>query len=98
MIAQVWTGRLPAGPVSDEMRKFAEETLSEARTHDGVEGNLVLNDPATGETVSIALFRDQAALDAFQAYSKEKSAAAEEISGGEVGREGRVYPEVIAVL
>ena len=76
MIAQVWIGRVPAGPVSDEMRKFAEETLAEARTRDGVEGNFLLADPATGESLSIALFRDQAALEAFQAFSKEKSAAA----------------------
>jgi hypothetical protein len=96
MIAQVVTGKVPAGPVSDEMRKWVEETLSGARTHDGVEGNLVLGDPATGESLAIALLRDQAALDAYQAYSKEKSAEAGEL-GVEVGPV-RVYSEVIAFL
>jgi hypothetical protein len=97
MIAQVHTSTGPAGPMSDELRKFAEEALSEARTHDGVEGNFFIADPATGESMAIALFRDQAALDAFQSFSKEKIAAAEAVEGGQVGP-GRVYSEVIAVL
>jgi hypothetical protein len=78
------------------MRKFAEEALAEARTHDGVEGVLTAWDPATGESLSITLFQNQAALDTFQAFSKEKIVEAEAVEGGEVGP-GRLYSEVIAV-
>ena len=82
MIAQVHTSKIPAGPLSAEMRKFSEEALSEARTHDGVEGNVSSFDPATGDVLVIALFRDQAALDAFQEFSKEKIAEAEKLEDG----------------
>ena len=96
MIAQVLPSKGPTGPMSDEMRKFVEETMSGARTHDGVEGQVSIMDPATGEGMAIILCRDQAALDAFQAYTKEKIAEAGE-HGVEVPA-GRVYTEVIAAL
>ena len=38
MIAQVFTAKVPSGGISDEMRKFTEDALSEARRRDGVEG------------------------------------------------------------
>ncbi len=97
MIAQVLTTKGPAGPMPDELRKFTEETQSEARTRDGVEGQVSMADPATGEGMTIILFRDQAALDAFQAYAKEKIAEAEGFDGVEVPA-GRAYSEVIAAL
>ena len=96
MIAQVWASKAPAGPMSDEARKFTEEALSEGRRRDGVEGIVAITDPATGESLSIVLFRDQTALDAYQAFSEEKI-----IDVGELGEEvaaSRVYSEVIAAL
>jgi hypothetical protein len=41
------------------------------------EATIALADPATGDTLIINLFRDEAALEAFQAYSKQKIAEAE---------------------
>ena len=96
MIAQVHPGTVAAGPLSDEMHKFAETAFSEARKRDGVEGCLQVFDPATGESLTIVLFRDQAALDAFQAFSKEKIVEAGEL-GYDVAAD-RVYSEVIAAL
>ena len=97
MIAQVWPSTAAAGPLSVEARKFTEEALSEARTRDGVEGVIAMTDPATGESLSITLFRDQAALDAFEAFAKAKIAETSEGFGDEIGV-GRVYSEVIAIL
>ncbi len=96
MIAQVVTGKQAPGPTPDETRKWVENALSEAKTHQGVEGSISLTDPATGELMNITLFRDQAALDDYQAWSKAKIAEA-----GEVGMDvvaSRVYSEVIAAL
>jgi hypothetical protein len=95
MIAQLFTSTGPTGEMSAELRKFAEESLSEARQRDGVEANASVRDPATGDTVSIFLFRDQAALDAYQAWSKEKIAEAGALGSGEISP-GRVYSDVIA--
>ncbi len=95
MIAQVFTSKAPAGQMSDELRKFTDDALAEARTHEGVEGSLSISDPATGESMTTILFRDQAALDAYQAWSREKIAEAEEFVG-EVA--SRVYSEVITAL
>jgi hypothetical protein len=96
MIAQVVSGTVAAGPLSDEMHKFTETAFSEARKRDGVEGCLTVFDPATGELLNIMLFRDQTALNAFQAFSKEKIVEAGEL-GAEVAA-NRVYSEVIAAL
>jgi hypothetical protein len=96
MIAQVFISKLPAGPMSDELRKFTEDAMAEARTRDGVEGSLSVFDPTTGETLYTVLFRDQAALDAYQGWANEKIAEVEELVN-EVGS-GRVYSEVIADL
>jgi hypothetical protein len=95
MIAQVMTAK--AAELSDEMRKFVEDGLAEARRREGVEGIVWVFDPAAGESLSVHLFRDQAAADAFQAFLNEKLAQAEEL-GAEVDRGGRVYTEVIALL
>jgi len=81
----------------DELRKFGEEALSEARRRDGVEGTLLVRDPGTGEMVTTILFRDQAALNAYQAWAKEKVAESEQLGSGEVSA-GRVYADVIAYL
>ena len=96
MIAQVFTQKIPAGPLSDEMRKFTEDAVAEGRAHDGVEADIVIGDPATGEGITVILFRDQAALDAFEAWASEIVAEAEEL-GVEVAS-SRVYSEVIAAL
>jgi hypothetical protein len=96
MIAEVSTANTPPGQITDETRKWVEEGLAEARTHDGVEGIISAWDPATGESVNIALFRDQAARDAYQAHADEMIAEAK-TRGSEVAA-GRTYSEVIAVL
>ena len=57
------------GEPTDEFRKFAEDTLAEGRKHDGVEATIQLLDPAKGKTLVINIFRDRAAMDAFQKYS-----------------------------
>ena len=96
MIAEVSTANTPPDQITDEMRKWSEESLAETRTHDGVEGILTAWDPATGESVTIILWRDQAARDAYQAHVEEKIAEAKtrcvEVTAG------RVYSEVIAFL
>ena len=96
MIAQVFTGKVAPGPMPDERRKWAEDALSEAKTQDGVEGSISVSDPATGEVLTIILFRDQGALDAYQAFSNEKIAEAKNI--GFEGVAARVYSEGIAFL
>jgi hypothetical protein len=83
--------------MSAEMRKFSEGAIAEALPHGGVKGNMTCTDPATGESLSIVLFRDQAALDAFKAFSDEKIAAAGDVGAAVVGAR-RVYSEVIAAL
>src|ERR1700730_17107781 len=66
MIAQVVMATAPT-PITDEARKAAADMGSQARQSDGCEGILTLVDPTTGEAVQINLFRDRAALDAFEA-------------------------------
>jgi len=96
MIAQVWTSTGPAGPPSAEVRRFIDEVLAQARAFDGCEAVMTLADPSTGESLAINLFRDRAAMDAFQAFSKEKSAESES-HGAKVGAP-HVYSEVTALL
>ena len=97
MIAQVFATSGPAGPQTDEMRKWAEDALGQGRKADGNEGTLSLVDPTTGKGLVINLFRDQAAMDAFQAYSNEKIAESEKLTGVKVPAPD-VYSEVIALL
>ena len=96
MIAQVFESTGAPGPMSDEMRKFAEDAMGQGRKMDGNEGTISLIDPTTGKGLVINLFRDQAALDAFQAYSNEKIAESEKQGGHVAG--SHVYTEVIALL
>jgi hypothetical protein len=72
--------------------------LSEAKTQDGVEGSMSVSDPATGELLTIILFRDQGALDAYQAFANEKIAEAKDVGFDVPAPAGRVYSEVIAFL
>lgn len=97
MIAQVFETTGPAGAQSDELRKFSEEALGQGRSMDGCEATLSLTDPATGKGLVVNLFRDQAAMDAFAAYSKAKIAEAEKLTGTKVPAPS-VYTEVIALL
>jgi hypothetical protein len=95
MIAQVWIGKGTAGPISDEVRRFTEATIAEARTHDGCEAAISMADPTTGDALTIILFRDQKALDEFQSFVKQKTAEAAELgSHGSI----RVYTEVVTAL
>jgi hypothetical protein len=93
VIAQVVKGVMPAGPLSDEMRKYVVETLAQARQADGCEGLITLSEPSRGETLSINLFRDQAALDAFDALREKLTAEAETTTGGRLAAP-EVYSEV----
>ena len=97
MIAQVHIGKGATTPATDEMRKFVEDALTDGRAQDGVEATISMADPDTGETLVVNLFRDEAALDAFQAYSKQKIAEVEAMGDVEVAP-GRIYPDVIALL
>ena len=93
MIAQVVRGKIPTGPVTDEMRTYVVETLARARQADGCEGLITLVDPTTGETLSINLFHDQAALDSFDALRQQLTAEAQQTTGGEYSSP-LVYSEV----
>ncbi len=96
MIAQVHTSSGEPAPPTDETRKFVEDALAEGRAQEGCEATIALADPATGDSLIINLFRDEAALDAFQKYSKAKIAEAEGM-GAKVAP-GRTYSDVIALL
>ena len=99
MIAQVFetTGATNQEP-TEEFRKFAEDALTEGRKHDGVEATLQLWDPANGRMLVINLFRDRAAMEAFQEYSNAKIAEVEAMNPDIKVPEGDVYTEVIALL
>ena len=73
MIAQVFETTGAPGEPTDEFRKWSEDALAEGRRHDGVEATIQLLDPANGKIVVINLFRDRAALDAFQATRTRRS-------------------------
>jgi hypothetical protein len=98
MIAQVFasTGTGPVPQQTDEQRKFGEEALAEGRKFDGNEGCLSLINPATGDVLVVNLFRDEAAMNAFQAYSNKKIAEAEKL--GTKVPAPQVYTEVMAFL
>ena len=98
MIAQVFDQTGEPGEQTDEFKKFTEEALAEGRKHDGVEAILSLADPATGRLIHINVFRDQAAMDAFQAYSNAKIAEVEKITPGLKVATPDIYTEVIALL
>jgi hypothetical protein len=97
MIAQVFETSGPAVPPTDEMRQFAEDALAEGRNFDGNEGVLFLADPTTGKALVINLFRDRAAMDAFQDFSNAKIAEVEERGEMKVAAPD-VYTEVTALL
>ena len=98
MIAQVHTGSGTPGMVpTDEQRKFFEDALAQGRAQDGCEATIALADPEKGTTLIINLFRDEAALEAFQAYSKQKIAEFEEMGEAKVPP-GQIYSEVTALL
>ena len=97
MIAEVFESSGPVVPQTDETRQFAEDALAEGRKFDGNEGALVLMNPTSGKALIINLFRDRAAMDAFQAYSDGKIAEVEEQGDTKVGAP-EVYTEVISTL
>ena len=97
MIAQVFETTGPTGTPTDEFRKFSEDALGQGRNMDGCEATLSLTDPNTGKGLVINVFRDKAAMDAFQAYSNKKIAEAEKLTGVKVPAPD-VYTEVIALL
>mgnify|MGYP001811930200 CR=1 FL=1 len=96
MIAQVWTITGQPGGQSDEEREWTQRVLDEAVSRDGVEANVVLGDPTTGQELAITFFRDQAALDAFEEFSSQKAAESEERSGGGLELTAHVYTDVMA--
>jgi hypothetical protein len=94
MIAQVLTTAVDM-PITDEMRKFIAEATAQARKADGCEAVITLADATTGEGLSITLFRDQAAVDAFDSLRQTLTNQADEM-GAKVSVP-RVY-EVLANL
>src|SRR5579859_4095499 len=96
MLAQVYTVTTP-GPMTAEMIRFAEDALTQGLAQDGVEANMVLSDPDTGDALVLTLFRDEAALDSFHAYAREKIAEVQAMGGLEIVS-NRVYSEVVAVM
>lgn len=79
-------------------RQFAEAAMAEARAMDGCEGLVAVTDPSTGESISITLFRDQAALDAAQAWVDQKLSETEALEGHPTAEAPRVFTEVLANL
>jgi len=97
MIARVFQQSTPAGPVNEEIRKSQEEAFATGRQAEGCEGMIMLRDTSTGEGLTISLWRDQAAADAYNATSEKLRNDAEQAHGYKsVGP--RVYSEVIALL
>jgi hypothetical protein len=79
------------------MRAWVQKTMDEACTHDGVEAVVSLTDPGSGKGLAINFFRDQAALDAFEEFSRQKHAESQERSGTSDGFTGdHVYTDVVA--
>ena len=97
MIAHVYTHTRPAGPDADEMRTFLEAAISQARAFDGCEGVVAKRDPITGDSLAVNLFRDQAAIDAWQTFANEQRVEGEKFEAPIVPAT-RVYTDVIARL
>jgi len=93
MIAQVITFSASV-PITDETRKYVEEVSAEALKADGLEGTLNLADLTTGEGLVITLYRDQAAMDVFQAERQRLSTQAQQDLGVTVS-EPRVYEVLV---
>ena len=92
MIAQVLQIAVRT-PMSDEDLKAGEEMASQARKADGCEGILSLADPTTGEGLAIHLFRDQIAMDAYDALRQKLTKEPEQDLGVTVNK-----PHVYEVL
>lgn len=96
MIAQVTVTKLSRGLTDDEY-KAAEEMMRQSVAIDGCEGAIDMTDPSTGDSVTVVLFRDQAALEAFQAFRAEKLAEFGDILEYTL-LSSHVYPDVLAVI
>ena len=86
---------------TDDVRKFADESLAIAREQDGIEGAMAFRDPSTGDSFTLILYRDQAALDSAQANTEAPEAtqkAAREFGIDVAAMQPRVFTEVIAYL
>jgi hypothetical protein len=84
-----------------DVRKFADESLAVAGETDGVEGAMAFQDPSTGDTFTIILYRDQAAADAALANTDalaETNEKAKELGIDVAAMQPRVFTEVIAYL
>ena len=73
-------------PFTDETRAYIAEVAAKARQADGCEGIVVLIDPSTGNGLTINLFRDEAAADAFDALRRELTKEATTKVGASVGQ------------
>jgi hypothetical protein len=76
------------------MRQYVVDTSAQVPQAEGCEGILILGDPNTGKGLAITLFRDQAALDAFDAVRQRLTTEAVQHLSATV-TEPQVY-EVIA--
>jgi hypothetical protein len=97
MIGQLHRSSSAPGAAGAAMTGFVEEALLEAKKHGGVVGALWMRDPSTGENISVTVFRDQAAIDAFRSFEAEKIAAAESDLGATVGA-ASTFSEVIIAM
>jgi hypothetical protein len=96
MIAVVHNTKSAPGGMTAEMRKFAEDAIAQARSFDGCEAVISASDPGTGDSVTVNVFRDEAAMRAFQEMERKLIAEAGTL-GAEVDA-GRTYSDVIARL
>jgi quinol monooxygenase YgiN len=92
MLARVTTFARPGG-IDSATLDFAQQGLNETRKQEGCEGVWAVADSATGETIAVVLFRDQAALDASRALQARFLEAAPTM-GITVG-EAKVYDTVV---
>ena len=76
---------------------FVEQAL-DTRWFDPARWNVLIGVLLFSAFLVINLFRDRAAMDAFQAYSNAKIAEVEAMNPGFKVPAGDVYPEVIALL
>ncbi|HET6873398.1 MAG TPA: hypothetical protein VFH70_01375 [Acidimicrobiales bacterium] len=74
MIAQVF--RLPSPPQgvegSPDTQQFAQDAAKRQRDVEGCEGILIMASRATGETLAVTLWRDEAAMKAGSGYQSEE--------------------------
>lgn len=82
MIAQVF--RMPSPPQgvegSPETQQFAQDAAKRQRDVEGCEGIFIMANRATGETLAVTLWRDEAAMQAGSGYQSDEIAEAKKLN------------------